>query len=129
MVPVLISCLELRRTSVSLQLADRSVTYPKGLVEDVLIKVDQFIFPADFLVLDMKEDQNIPILLGHPFLATVEALIDVKEGTLKLRVQGESIEFKMFEALKLPVDDTTFQSHKAEERENKEDAWSGSSFE
>ncbi|XP_068305078.1 uncharacterized protein [Pyrus communis] len=95
---------ELQRTSVSLQLADRSVTYPKGLVEDVLIKVDQFIFPADFLVLDMKEDQNIPILLGHPFLATVEALIDVKEGTLKLRVQGESIEFKMFEALKLPVD-------------------------
>ncbi|CAN6540810.1 unnamed protein product [Malus baccata var. baccata] len=95
---------ELRRTSVSLQLADRSVTYPKGLVEDVLIKVDQFILPADFLVLDMKEDQNIPILLGRPFLATAGALIDVKSGTLKLRVQGESIEFKMFEALKLPAD-------------------------
>ncbi|XP_070666416.1 uncharacterized protein [Malus domestica] len=95
---------ELRRTSVSLQLADRSVTYPKGLVEDVLIKVDQFILPADFLVLDMKEDQNIPILLGRPFLATAGALIDFKAGTLKLRVQGESIEFKMFEALKLLVD-------------------------
>ncbi|CAN6551449.1 unnamed protein product [Malus baccata var. baccata] len=95
---------ELRRTSVSLQLADRSVTYPKGLVEDVLIKVDQFILPADFLVLDMKEDQNIPILLGRHFLATAGALIDVKAGTLKLRVQGESIEFKMFEALKLPAD-------------------------
>ncbi|XP_050133222.1 uncharacterized protein LOC126609323 [Malus sylvestris] len=80
------------------------VTYPKGLVEDVLIKVDQFILPADFLVLDMKEDQNIPILLGRPFLATAGALIDVKAGTLKLRVQGESIEFKMFEALKLPAD-------------------------
>ena len=94
---------ELRKTSVSLQLADRSVTYPKGLVEDVLIKVEQFILPADFLVLDMKEDQNIPILLGRPFLATAGALIDVKEGTLKLRVQGKSIEFKMFEALKLPA--------------------------
>ncbi|CAN6547022.1 unnamed protein product [Malus baccata var. baccata] len=95
---------ELRRTSVSLQLDDRLVTYPKGLVEDVLIKVDQFILPADFLVLDMKEDQNIPILLGRPFLTTAGALIDVKAGTLKLRVQGESIEFKMFEALKLPAD-------------------------
>ncbi|KAM2355526.1 hypothetical protein ACFX1X_010119 [Malus domestica] len=52
----------------------------------------------------MKEDQNIPILLCHHFLATVGALIDIKAGTLKLRVQGESIEFKMFEALKLPAD-------------------------
>ncbi|XP_068317146.1 uncharacterized protein [Pyrus communis] len=95
---------ELRRTSISLQLADQSVTSPKGLVEDVLIKVDQFILPADFLVLDMKEDLNIPILHGRPFLATAGALIDVKEGTLKLQVQGESIEFKMFEALKLPAD-------------------------
>ncbi|KAM1967987.1 hypothetical protein ACFX15_042964 [Malus domestica] len=95
---------ELQRTSVSLQLVDRSVTYPKGLVEDVLIKVDQFILPVDFLVLDMKEDQNIPILLSRHFLATAGALIDVKEGTLKLQVQGESLEFKMFEALKLPAD-------------------------
>ena len=101
---------ELRRTSVYLQLADRSMTYPKGLVEDILIKVDQFILPANFLMLDMKEDQNIHILLGLHFLVTPEALIDVKEGTLKLRVQGESIEFKMFEAFQLLADVKEFSS-------------------
>ncbi|CAL8161483.1 unnamed protein product [Prunus armeniaca] len=61
---------KLKSTSVSLQLADRSVTYSKGIIEDMLIKVKQFVLPADFLVLNMEEDRDIPLLLGHPFLAT-----------------------------------------------------------
>ena len=71
---------------VTLQLADRSLKHPiggggggggGGVIEGVLIKVDKFIFPADFIVLDMEADKEIPIILGRPFLATGEALIDV----------------------------------------------------
>ncbi|XP_010275343.1 PREDICTED: uncharacterized protein LOC104610425 [Nelumbo nucifera] len=64
-------------TAVSLQLADRSVKYPRGVVEDVLVKVDKFIFPIDFIILDMEEDYDMPIILGRPFLAIGRALIDV----------------------------------------------------
>ncbi|KAI4354065.1 hypothetical protein L6164_002965 [Bauhinia variegata] len=64
---------------------------PRGIVEDVLVKVDKFIFHADFIVLDMEEDQEIPIILGRPFLATGKAMIDVQKGNLTLRVQDEEI--------------------------------------
>ncbi|KAI4299930.1 hypothetical protein L6164_033350 [Bauhinia variegata] len=77
---------EAKPTTVSLQLADRSIKYPRGIVEDVLVKVDKFIFLADFIVLDMEEDQEIPIILGRPFLATERALIDVQKGNLTFRV-------------------------------------------
>ncbi|XP_062118325.1 uncharacterized protein LOC133831938 [Humulus lupulus] len=73
-------------TTVTLQLADRSVKHPKGIIEDVLVKVEKFIFPADFIVLDMEEDENVPIILGRPFLATRHALIDVQKCELKLQV-------------------------------------------
>ncbi|XP_022863171.1 uncharacterized protein LOC111383320 [Olea europaea var. sylvestris] len=61
---------ETKLTTISLQLADRSIKRSKGIIEDVLVKVDKFIFPADFIVLDMEEDSNIPLILGRPFLAT-----------------------------------------------------------
>ncbi|XP_074327826.1 uncharacterized protein LOC141665743 [Apium graveolens] len=61
---------EVKPTSVILQLADRSLAYPRGIVEDVIVKVDTFIFPADFIVLDIEEESEIPLLLGRPFLAT-----------------------------------------------------------
>ena len=66
-----------RPTTVTLQLADRSLKHPRGVIEDVLVKVDKFIFPADFIVLDMEEDKEIPIILGRPFLAIGRAMIDV----------------------------------------------------
>ena len=56
----------------SLQLTDRSITSPRGIVEDVLVKVDKFIFPVDFIVLDMEEDHEVPLNLGRSFLATGE---------------------------------------------------------
>ncbi|XP_020233125.1 uncharacterized protein LOC109813362 [Cajanus cajan] len=68
---------EVKPTMITLQLADHSVTYPYGVVEDVFVKVDKFIFPADFVVLDMEEDAKVPIILGRPFLAIGRALIDV----------------------------------------------------
>ncbi|KAL5565577.1 hypothetical protein UlMin_028741 [Ulmus minor] len=93
---------EVKPTSISLQLADRSVKYPRGVIEDVLIKVDKFIFPADFVVLDMEEDREIPLILGRPFLATGRTLIDVQQGKLILRVQDEQVTFDVFEAMKFP---------------------------
>ncbi|KAL5575067.1 hypothetical protein UlMin_016766 [Ulmus minor] len=93
---------EVKPTLISLQLADRSVKYPRGVIEDVLIKVDKFIFPADFVVLDMEEDREIPLILGRPFLATGRTLIDVQQGKLILRVQDEQVTFDVFEAMKFP---------------------------
>ncbi|XP_065616476.1 uncharacterized protein LOC111986064 [Quercus suber] len=68
---------EAKPTTISLQLADRSIKYPRGVIENVLVKVDKFIFPIDFIVLDMDEDKEIPLILGRPFLATGRTLIDV----------------------------------------------------
>ncbi|XP_031252930.1 uncharacterized protein LOC116110861 [Pistacia vera] len=95
---------EVRPTTVSLQLADRSIKHPRGIVEDVLVKVDKVIFPANLVVLDMYEDKEIPLILGRPFLATRRALIDVQEGKLILRVQDETVTFNVFEAMKFPLE-------------------------
>ncbi|XP_062118879.1 uncharacterized protein LOC133832571 [Humulus lupulus] len=84
-------------TTVTLQLADRSLAHPRGIIEDVLVKVDKFIFPTDFIVLDMEEDTNVPIIHGRPFLATEQALIDVQKGELRLRVQGDEVVFSVLE--------------------------------
>ncbi|CAN6728352.1 unnamed protein product [Malus baccata var. baccata] len=94
---------ELKPTSVSIQLADRSMTYPLGILEDVIIKVDKFYLSADFIILDMEEDKEVPLILGRPFMATARTLIDVETGTLTLRVQRESVVFKLFEAIKCPL--------------------------
>ena len=98
---------EARPTTVTLQLADRSLKHPRGIIEDVLVKVDKFIFPADFIVLDMEEDKEIPIILGRPFLATGRAMIDVQRGELKLRVQDEEVKFNVFEAVRHPAESDT----------------------
>ncbi|GKV41179.1 hypothetical protein SLEP1_g48746 [Rubroshorea leprosula] len=87
-------------TTVSLQLANRSIKYPRRVVEDVLVKVDKFIFPIDFIVLDMEEDFEMPLILGRPFLATGRALIDVQQGKLSLRIHDEEIVFNVFDAMK-----------------------------
>ncbi|XP_073136991.1 uncharacterized protein [Henckelia pumila] len=91
---------EPKSTRMSLQLADRSIKYPRGIIEDVMVKVDKFIFPMDFVVLDMEKDLDMPIILGKPFLATGKALIDVQKGELLLRVGEEKISFDVFNALK-----------------------------
>ncbi|XP_042065524.1 uncharacterized protein LOC121809039 [Salvia splendens] len=80
----------LNPTSATLQMADRSVVYPEGIVEDLLIKVGEFIFPIDFMVLDMEEDKGVPLLLGRPFLATAEANKNVKKGELTIFMGEES---------------------------------------
>ena len=89
---------------VTLQLADRSIKYLRGIIEDVLVKVDKFIFPANFIVLDMAEDIELPLILGRPFLATGRALIDVQEGKLILRVQNEQVVFNVYTPIKYPTE-------------------------
>ncbi|XP_062099872.1 uncharacterized protein LOC133805726 [Humulus lupulus] len=70
---------EARPTTLTLQLADRSMVHPEGKIEDVLIQVDKFIFPADFIILDYEEDRDVSIILGRPFLATERTFIDVEK--------------------------------------------------
>ena len=78
---VKILCLgELTPPTLSRQMADRSMTQPKSILEDVLFKVGKFIFLVDFVVIDMEEGKQVPLLLGRPFLAIGATLIDVKKG-------------------------------------------------
>ena len=96
---------EPKSTKISLQLADRSYQHPRGIIENVLVKVGKFVLPADLVILDMEEDDSIPIILGRPFLATGKAQINVQEGELKLRVEGDEITFHVFQPMKHPDDD------------------------
>jgi hypothetical protein len=93
---------DMKPTTLTWQLADRSFTYPKGIIEDVLAKVNKFIFSVDFVVLDMEEDEKVPLILGRAFLATGRALIDVQEGKLTLRVNEEQVTFNIHQAEKPP---------------------------
>src|SRR5262249_54848586 len=86
---------EPRPTRMSIQLADRSVRHPRGIIKNVLVKVDKFIFPTDFVIIDMDENFEVPLILGRPFLATGRALIDVEQRKLILRVQNEEIVLEM----------------------------------
>jgi len=88
----------------ALQLADRSFKFPHGVVEDLLVKVGDFIFPADFVVLNMEEGAKTSIILGRPFLATAGAIIDVQKGELILRLHEEKMTFNVFKAMRYPHD-------------------------
>ena len=97
----------LEETGVIIQLADRSNAYPRGVVEDVLVKVNELVFPADFYILDMEDESvpcSTPVLLGRPFLKTARTKIDVHEGTLTMEFDGELIRFNIFEAMRYPSD-------------------------
>ncbi|XP_021739702.1 uncharacterized protein LOC110706094 [Chenopodium quinoa] len=89
-------------TNITLQLADRSTKLPTGKVEDMPLRVGKFTFPVDFYVLEMDEDEIIPIILGRPFLATSKAIIDVKEGKMTLKVDNDSIEFDLNKVMRQP---------------------------
>ncbi|GJU89985.1 hypothetical protein Tco_1302408 [Tanacetum coccineum] len=74
-------------------LADRTVKYPKGIAENVLVGIGKFVFPVDFIILDMPEDIKVPLILGRPFLSTAHAKIDVYKRKITLRVGEERIIF------------------------------------
>ncbi|XP_070029252.1 uncharacterized protein [Nicotiana sylvestris] len=89
-----------RLTSMRLQMADRSMKRPLGIIDDVLVRVDKFILSADFVILDCEVDYEVPIILGKPFLATGKALIDVKEGELTFQVGDEKVVFHVCKSMK-----------------------------
>ena len=86
-------------------MANCSLTYPQGILEDMLMKVDKFNFPIDFVVLEMEEDKEVLIIIGRPFLATGQALIDVKIGELTLRVGDEEVKFYLTKTVKFSDND------------------------
>ena len=91
---------ELKPTNITLSLADRSVKIPKGIVEDVLVKIDKFYYPVDFVVLDTKpiasEPNHLPIILGRPFLATANAIINCRNGVMQLTFGNMTLELNIF---------------------------------
>ena len=91
---------ELKPTTITLSLADRSVKIPKGIVEDVLVKIDKFYYPVDFVVLDTEPSSNepnhVPIILGRPFLATANAIINCRNGIMQLTFGDMTLELNIF---------------------------------
>ncbi|XP_047183032.1 uncharacterized protein LOC124849187, partial [Vigna umbellata] len=107
--------LELKPTRMTLQLTDRSLKYPCGVVEDMLVKVEKFVFPVDFVIMEMEEYGDVPLILGRLFMKTVRVLIDVENGKLKVRVQDEEVNFDMFEAMSHPKDDKAYLNEEEQE--------------
>ncbi|XP_019226885.1 PREDICTED: uncharacterized protein LOC109208258 [Nicotiana attenuata] len=91
-----------RPTSMRLQMADRSIKRPVGIVDGVLEKVGEFHLPADFIILDCAVDKEIPIILGRPFLATGRALMDSEWNEIKFHVNDEEVTFQESKGMKLP---------------------------
>ena len=103
---------ELKPTSITLSLVDRSIKIPKGAIEDVLIQVDKFYYPVDFVVLDTKPvavgANHVPIILGRPFLATLNCIINCQNGVTQLTFGNMTLELNIFHLSKrhmLPVED------------------------
>ncbi|GJU13016.1 monodehydroascorbate reductase [Tanacetum coccineum] len=96
----------LTKTRMILELADRSISTPTGIAEDVFVKVGTFYFPADFVVVDYDADPRVPLILGRPFLRTARALIDVHGEKMTLRHDDQSVTFKVAALIKV------LQSHK-----------------
>ncbi|GKC94094.1 DNA-directed DNA polymerase, partial [Tanacetum coccineum] len=93
---------EPKATRMSLELADRSIQYPRGIIKNVLIKVDKFVILIDSVILDMPEDSRVPIILGRPFLATARAMIDVFNKKITLRVGDDEVIFDVDQSIKRP---------------------------
>ena len=86
---------EVKPVQMSLELVDKSMVYPRGVIENLLVKVDRFIYPANFVILESNDDDGDFVILGRPFLATARAIIDVEEGELTLRMHDQSVTLKV----------------------------------
>ncbi|GJT09070.1 putative nucleotidyltransferase, ribonuclease H [Tanacetum coccineum] len=109
-------------TRMSFELADRSIQYRRGIIENILIKVDKFVLLIDFVILDMPEDTRVPIILGRPFLATARAMIDVFNKKITLRVGDDEVIFDVDQSIKRPTtkDDECYGIDDLDETINKE---------
>jgi hypothetical protein len=103
---------KLKPTYVTLLLVDRSVKVPRKIIEDVLVQVDKFIYPADFIILDTQPVEacnSFPVILGRSFLATSNALINYRNGLIKLSFENMTLEMNIFNICKQPRDDNNSQ--------------------
>ena len=91
----------------TLQLADRSITMPYGVVKNVLVKVCQFIFLMDFVIMDIEEDSDIPLILGHPFMLTTKCVVDMGNDNLEMSVEDQKVTFNLFKTIKHLSDNNT----------------------
>nr|XP_009765575.1 PREDICTED: uncharacterized protein LOC104217122 [Nicotiana sylvestris] len=91
-----------RPTSMRLQMADRYIKRPVGIVDDVIVKVGKFHLPADFVIFDCDVNKEILIILGRPFLATGRALMDLEQNEIKFLVNDEEVTFQASKGMKLP---------------------------
>ena len=80
----------------TLQLADRSITRPYGVIEDVLVRMKHFIFPTDFVVMDICEDTDIPVILGRAFMLTASCIINMGRKKLEMGFEDQKIDFDLF---------------------------------
>nr|GEV43903.1 hypothetical protein [Tanacetum cinerariifolium] len=99
---------ELKPTRMCIELANKSTQFPRRIAENVIVKVDKFVFPIDFVVLDMEENHKIPIILGRPFIATTHAMIDVFNKKISFEVGDETITIDIDKSMRFPPsnDDT-----------------------
>ncbi|GJX02876.1 hypothetical protein Tco_0188792 [Tanacetum coccineum] len=93
---------DLKPTRMCIELANKTTQFPKGIAENVMVKIDKFVFLVDFVILDMEEDHRIPIILGRPFLATAHAMIDVFNKKISFEVGDEIITFDLEKSMKFP---------------------------
>jgi len=94
----------LNKTDVVIQFVDRSIVYSKGIIEDIIVKVNDLVFTTDFYVFDMEHGyQTAFILLGRPFLKTSKTKIDIRSGTLTIEFDGEIIMFNIYDAMKFII--------------------------
>jgi len=92
-------------TKMTLQLADRPITRLYEVVEDVLSKVRHFTFPVDFVIMDIEEDEEIPLILGRSFMLTANCMVDMRNDNLEMSVDNQKVTFSLFEAIKYPRKD------------------------
>ncbi|XP_026450562.1 uncharacterized protein LOC113350642 [Papaver somniferum] len=105
---------EMKPTRITLQLADRSVKIPRGIIEDVLVQLENFIYPVDFVILDTQpissQDINIPIILGRPFLSTANAVIHCQTGLVEFSFGNQKISVDVFKELQSPPVPENYES-------------------
>ncbi|XP_061369658.1 uncharacterized protein LOC133312474 [Gastrolobium bilobum] len=103
---------EVKPINMILQLADCSTKQAYGVIEDILVKVDKFIFPMDFVILDIEEDAIVPMIFGRPFLATFGALIDVRKGTSEVKCSKQNALSRKFELFEMYEGESIFDVQK-----------------
>lgn len=99
-------------TRMTLQFADHSVKKPYGIVKDFLVKIDKFVFPVNFVILEMPKDEEIPLILGRPFLETGRCVINIEEGTMMSKVYDEELKIDVRNTMRNK--DDIFNSHTIE---------------